>query len=57
MSVFNLPPIGKLLNPYSGFFQNGLVNKFDEIELPGIKEEVNLQIDSLLMHPKFHEYF
>ncbi len=49
ISVFNLPPIGKLLNPYSGFFQNGLVNKFDEIELPGIKEEVNLQIDSLLI--------
>ena len=49
ISVFNLPPIGKLLNPYSGFFQNGLVNKFDEIELPGIKDEVNLQIDSLLI--------
>ena len=49
ISVFNLPPIGKLLNPYSGFFHNGLVNKFDEIELPGIKDEVNLQIDSLLI--------
>ena len=44
-----MPAIGKFLNPYSGFWQNGLVNQFDEIKLPRLKEKVTLQIDSLLI--------
>ena len=49
ISIFDIPPIGKFLNPYSGFWQNGLVNKFKEIKLPGLKEKATLQIDSLLI--------
>ena len=44
-----MPAIGKFLNPYSGFWKNGLVNQFDEIKLPRLKEKVTLQIDSLLI--------
>jgi len=47
--IRNLPPLGKFLNPYSGFWVNGLVNKFDKIQLSGLKENTTLQIDNLLI--------
>ena len=51
-SISNIPPLGKFLNPYSGFWQNGEINQnkvFNNIDLKNIKDEVIIQFDSMLI--------
>lgn len=48
----NTPPLGKFLNPYSGFWLNGETDQIrvlDKIDLKNLDDEVIVQYDSLLI--------
>ena len=48
----NIPPLGKFLNPYSGFWLNGEIDQnkvLDKINLKNLDDEVIVQYDSLLI--------
>ena len=48
----NIPPLGKFLNPYSGFWLNGETDQnkvLDKIDLKNLDNEVIVQYDSLLI--------
>jgi len=48
----SIPPIGKFLNPYNGFWKNAEKNNiiaFENINLTGLKGPVTVQFDSLLI--------
>ena len=50
--INDIPPVGKFLNPYSGFWVNGekkVGDNLKKIILEGIKEEVIIQYDSTLV--------
>ena len=50
--INDIPPVGKFLNPYSGFWVNGekkAGDNFKKIVLEGIKDEVIVQYDSTLI--------
>ena len=50
--INEIPPLGKFLNPYSGFWVNGEVKTDDilkNIELKGIDDEIIIQYDSSLI--------
>ena len=50
--INDIPPVGKFLNPYSGFWVNGEKKAGDNLKkiiLEGIKEEVIIQYDSTLV--------
>lgn len=46
-----IPPLGKFLDPFHGFWQNAEQEKVNDLELkiPGLKEEVTVIYDSLLI--------
>jgi penicillin G amidase len=46
-----IPALGKFLNPFSGFWQNAETKNIDNeiINLKGLKDEVTIQYDSLLI--------
>jgi len=46
-----IPPLGKFLDPFHGFWQNAETNKVTalDLNLEGLKEEVNIVYDSLLI--------
>ena len=51
-STNNIPPLGKFLNPYSGFWLNGETDQnkvLDKIDLKNLDNEVIVQYDSLLI--------
>mgnify|MGYP006084719861 CR=1 FL=1 len=51
-SINNIPPLGKFLNPYSGFWINGEIDQikvFNKIKLKNLDGEVIVQYDSLLI--------
>ena len=51
-SISNLPPLGKFLNPYSGFWHNGEIDQnkvFEKIDLKNIKKDIVIQFDSMLV--------
>ena len=51
-SISNLPPLGKFLNPYSGFWHNGEIDQnkvFEKIDLKNIKKDLVIQFDSMLV--------
>ncbi len=48
----NIPPLGKFLNPYNGFWKNAETDQikiFNKIKLTGIKDSVIIQYDSMLV--------
>jgi len=48
----NIPPIGKFLNPWSGFWVNGeeeALNIPKNIKLEGLKDEVTIEFDALVI--------
>ncbi len=48
----NIPPIGKFLNPYNGFWKNAEKNNvktLEKINLKDLKGPVTVQFDSLLI--------
>ncbi len=48
----NIPPLGKFLNPYNGFWKNSETDQikiFNKIKLTGIKDSVIIQYDSMLV--------
>ena len=50
--INDIPPVGKFLNPYSGFWANGekkAGDNFKKIILKGIKDQVIVQYDSTLV--------
>ena len=50
--INDIPPVGKFLNAYSGFWVNGEKKAGDNLKkiiLEGIKEEVIIQYDSTLV--------
>jgi penicillin amidase len=51
ISGISLPPLGKLLNPFHGFWQNGekSVSIPQTLELPGLKGDVQVVYDSMMI--------
>ena len=48
----NIPPLGKFLNPYNGFWKNAERNKIEslnKIDLKGLKQSLTIQYDSMLI--------
>ena len=48
----NIPPLGKFLNPYNGFWKNAESNKIEslnKIDLKGLKQSLTIQYDSMLI--------
>ena len=48
----NIPPLGKFLNPYNGFWKNAEANKeesLNRINLKGLKESLTIQYDNMLI--------
>jgi penicillin amidase len=47
-----IPPLGKFLDPFGGFWQNGEQNAIKEqgtLKLDGVKEDVEIQFDKMLV--------
>ena len=40
-----LPPLGHLLNPFKGAWQNGVIKKERDLIIPGLKSKVHVQWD------------
>ena len=54
----NIPPLGKFLNPYNGFWKNAERNKIEslnKIDLKGLKQSLTIQYDSMLI-PHIYAY-
>ena len=50
--ISNIPPLGKFLNPYNGFWKNSEINQkkvFDKINLNNLEDSVIIQFDSMLI--------
>ena len=50
--ISNIPPLGKFLNPYNGFWKNSEINQkkdFEKINLNNIKDSLIVQFDSMLI--------
>ena len=48
----NIPPLGKLLNPYNGFWKNAesdKINFLNNINLSNLDETIAIQYDSMLL--------
>ncbi len=51
-SISGIPPLGKLLSPHQGYLQNAEADRISisgELNLPGLKDEVTVQFDELLI--------
>ena len=50
--ISNIPPLGKFLNPYNGFWTNSEINQkkvFEKINLNNLKDSLTVQFDSMLI--------
>ena len=53
----NIPPLGKFLNPYNGFWKNAKRNKIEslnKIDLKGLKQSLTIQYDRMLIMMKIY---
>ncbi|MBA2423333.1 MAG: penicillin acylase family protein [Chitinophagales bacterium] len=49
--IGDIPPLGKLLSPFSGFWQNNETNKIvsEHLRIPGLREKVLVKLDDNLV--------
>ena len=50
--ISNIPPLGKFLNPYNGFWTNSEINQkkvFEKINLNNLRDSLTVQFDSMLI--------